>query len=291
MAAQIFCPHAVKSSSKQRTALSMRRVGLIGCGAIGSTIVQMWQERLGSREHLAAVLVKPAQVHATTTRVGRETLVTSDLGKFHACGVDVVIEAAGHDAVAEYAPSLLERGCYVHMLSVGALAADELRYRLEAAAKRGGGRIVLPTGALAGFDGLLSMRAAGLIAVKYTSVKPLSAWRGTSAEEVCRLEDLITPRVVFAGSAKAAAIAFPRNANLASAVALAGIGFERTRVVLVADPEATEISGRIEATSAAGHLDLTLTGASFGANPKTSRITAMSAIASLHDPHDVIGFC
>jgi aspartate dehydrogenase len=71
---------------------------------------------------------------------------------------------------------------------------------------------------------------------------------------------------------------------------LAGIGFDRTRVELVADPHVTEISGRIEAVSAAGSLDLTLTGASFGENPKTSRITAMSAIAALHDPSEVIGF-
>ena len=269
----------------------MRKVGLIGCGAIGGTIVQMWRESLGHREQLVAVLVKPAQIEATTARVGREVLVTSDLGTFQACDLDVVIEAAGHDAVAQYVPSLLDRGCQVYMLSVGALADDELRYRLEAVAKRGGGRIVLPSGGLAGFDGLLSMKAAGLTSVKYTSVKPVDAWRGTSAEETCRLEDLVTPWVVFAGSAKAAAVAFPRNANLASAVALAGIGFERTRVVLVADPRATKISGHIEATSAAGRLDVTLTGASFEDNPKTSRITAMSAIASLHDPEDPVRFC
>ena len=268
----------------------MRRVGLIGCGAIGSTVVEMWPEYIGHREHLAAILVRPRQIHATTTRVGRETVVTSDFAEFHACALDVVIEAAGHEAVAAYAPRLVEGGCHVHMLSSGALADDELRYRLETAAKRGRGRIVIPTGALAGFDGLRSMKAAGLTDVKYTSVKPVSAWRGTSAEDACRLEDLVTRWVLFRGTAKAAAIAFPRNANLASALALAGIVFDRTRVELVADPNATEISGRIEAVSAAGYLDLTLKGASFGGNPKTSRITAMSVIAALHDPLEVIGF-
>jgi aspartate dehydrogenase len=269
----------------------MRNIGLIGCGAIGTAIIEMWPEHLEARERLAAVLVRPQQISSVTARVQKTTRVTASLEEFMASSLDVVIEAAGHGAVLHYAESLLESGCEFHVLSVGALADPSLRSRLEEAAKWGKGRIAIPAGALAGFDGLLSMRAAGLISVKYTSVKPVEAWRGTPAERACRLQDLVGPQVIFEGTASEAAKEFPRNANLAAAVALAGIGFERTRVELIADPRTCENSGRIEAVSTAAKLDLTLVSSSFSENPKTSRITAMSAIAALQARTELICFC
>jgi aspartate dehydrogenase len=152
---------------------------------------------------------------------------------------------------------------------------------LQAAAAQGGGRLIILAGALAGFDGLASLRAAGLDSVTYSSIKPVGAWRGTCADTEGRLDGLMAPTVIFQGSAQAAALAFPRNANLAAAVALAGIGFERTVVELIADPAATVNTGRVLARSHAGVLELALAGEPFGDNPKSSRITAMSAIAML----------
>lgn len=270
---------------------NMRRIGLIGLGAIGATIVEMWAQMLSERERLAAVLVRPAQVDLASQRVGAKTLVTADIGTFLDSDLDIVIEAAGHGAVQQYAERILAEGCELHVLSTGALADRSLRQRLQATAARGPGRIVIPTGALAGFDGLLSMRAAGLLSVKYTSAKPARAWRNTPAERACRLDELEGPAVIFAGTAEEAAREFPRNANLAAAVALAGIGFEKTRVELVADPRITDNVARIEAASAVCKLDLTLTSIAFSENPKTSQITAMSAIAALHDREELIRFC
>jgi len=87
----------------------MRRIGLIGCGAIGAAIVEMWPQHLGSRESLVAVLVRPGQIPVASTRVDRRTLVTADVAAFANCTPDVVIEAAGHAAVAEYGATLLEK--------------------------------------------------------------------------------------------------------------------------------------------------------------------------------------
>jgi aspartate dehydrogenase len=269
----------------------MRRVGLIGFGAIGTTIVDMWARMLSERERLAAVLARRRQIDQATRRVPPNTLVTADVASFLDCDLDVIIEAAGHGAIDEYAERILLEGCELHVLSTGALANKALRQRLQAAAMRGQGRIVIPTGALAGFDGLLSMRTAGLISVKYTSAKPVHAWRNTPAERSCRLDELTGPHVIFAGTAEEAARDFPRNANLAAAVALAGMGFEGTQVELVADPTITDIVARIQAVSVVGQLDLTLTSIAFNENPKTSQITAMSAITALHDREELIRFC
>ena len=126
--------------------------------------------------------------------------------------------------------------------------------------------------------------------MKYTCIKPVEAWRHTAAEEIVDLDTLDSSTSIFCGSARAAARAYPRNANLAAAVAFAGLGLDRTEVELIADPGATEIYARIEAQSATGELDVAVAGAGFSGNPKSSRITAMSAIAALYDRTEAVLF-
>jgi aspartate dehydrogenase len=269
----------------------MRNIGLIGFGTIGAAIVELWPYHLEGRERLSSILVRPAHLQTVADRVRSDTLVTSNVSAFLSSAPDVIVEAAGHSAVSQYGEQLLGKRREVHILSVGALADQSLYNRLSNAAKESGAKIVIPAGALAGFDGLLSLRVAGLHSVKYTSVKPPSAWIGTPAEERLSLHTLIGRHVVFAGSASDASTRFPRNANLAAAVALAGIGFERTEVELVADSNATSNSGRIQAQSSLARLDVCLAGEAFGENPKTSRITALSVISLLHNRSERIGFC
>jgi aspartate dehydrogenase len=268
----------------------MLRIGLIGFGAIGASLAERWSG--AAREHgiLAALLVRPNQVTVARKAVNHDTLVTDDSGAFFNNELDVVVEAAGHAAVRECGCETLERGRDLCVLSAGALADEQLYRRLQAAAKQGRRRVVIPAGALAGFDGLLSLSADGLRYVKYTSTKPPAAWRNTAAEQTVSLDSLTTPSVVFQGSAREAARRFPKNANLAAAVALAGLGFEDTEVELIADPDARENSGHLVAQSTNSRLDVTMSGSGCGDNPKTSRITAMSVVACLRNQIAAIGF-
>jgi aspartate dehydrogenase len=261
----------------------MRKVGLIGFGAIGRAIAEAWPGEIGGLAQLATILVRPGRVEDAAAVLPRRIKVTCDPEVFLAVGHDAVIEAAGHEAVAQYGEAVLTARCELHLLSVGALADAALAGRLEDMARRRGGRVVIPTGALAGFDGLRTLRVAGLRSVRYTSIKPVAAWRMTTADALFDLEGLTAPQVIFTGSAREAARAYPRNANLAAAVALAGLGFEETQVELVADPAATLNTGRIDAVSAAGRLQLSLAGGGFSENPKTSRITAMSVLAAIRE--------
>lgn len=259
----------------------MRNVGLIGLGAIGAAIVERWDSLLAPDLRLAAVLVRASKLGSAAARFPPASAAVDDIDALLAHRPEAVVEAAGHDAVAQYGEAVLAAGADLHLLSVGALACEDLRTRLEAAARRGGARIVIPSGALAGFDGLASLGVGGLRSVKYTSIKPVEAWRDTAADDGTRLEGLTAPRVIFSGSARQAAEAFPKNANLAATVALRGLGFDRTEVELVADPRARVNRGRIEAVSDAGSLDVMLSGAAFSGNPRSSQVTALSAIAAL----------
>ncbi|WP_296615590.1 aspartate dehydrogenase [Sphingomonas sp.] len=267
----------------------MRNIALIGFGAIGASVVDLWPT-LSNRSHLGALLVRPYQLAEARARAPKETFVTDEPDAFLAKDADIVVEAAGHGAVAALGEKVLAQGRDFHILSVGALADPGLRSTLAATAAAHGSRIVVLAGALAGFDGLVSMRAGEIQSVRYISTKPFSAWRGTPAEALLPAAEQGEPVVVFRGSAAQVCRLFPKNANLAAAVAIAGIGFERTEVELVADPTITDNIGHLHATADSGELDVRLVGAGFAANPKSSRITALSVIGALHDLCEPVAF-
>jgi len=110
-----------------------------------------------------------------------------------------------------------------------------------------------------------------------TSSSPRPArWRGTPAERLVDLDHLTAPARFYEGSARAAALDYPQNANVAATVALAGLGFEATRVELVADPGAPGNLHEIEAEGVTGRIAIRLQGKPSASNPKTSALTALS---------------
>jgi aspartate dehydrogenase len=161
-------------------------------------------------------------------------------------------------------------------VSLGALADEALHAALVAAARGAGSRLVLPAGAIGGIDLLRAMATAGIEAVRYTSRKPPAAWRGTPAEGLVDLGAIEGPVAFFEGDARAAARDYPRNANVAATVALAGIGFERTRVRLIADPGASANLHEVSVRSAAANFEMRIEGVPSAANPRTSAATVHS---------------
>ncbi len=268
---------------------AMKRVSIVGYGAIGESVAR---ELLRSPRavSLQSICVRPARLAECRAAMPDYVRVTSDMDEVLAAKPDIVIEAAGHEAVLIAGRPALKQGSDLYVLSVGALADEAVRGQLTEQARVGSSQLMIPCGALAGFDGLLALRERGLKSVHYTSTKPPAAWRGTAIERQHDLDGLTEPLVFFDGNAREAALQFPRNANLAAAVAIAGVGFDATRVRLVADPGASGNTGRLVAEADSTRLDLTLSGSSFGDNPKTSEITSMSVVAALHNAAAVIRF-
>ncbi len=190
-------------------------------------------------------------------------------------------ECASHAAVRSYGPALLRRGVDFIVASIGALADDALHAELLAAAEAGKAQLILPSGAVPGIDALNAALAGGLESVRYTSRKPPGAWKSTPAEQAVDLDGLTEAAVHYAGNARSAARDYPKNANVAATIALAGLGFERTEVRMIADPAVSENIHEIDARGAFGEMHLVIKGKPLARNPKTSSLAAYSAIRAV----------
>jgi aspartate dehydrogenase len=256
-------------------------VALIGAGGIAQDVVVAVREHDGAANvRIVGALVRPGRAVAAQARLPGIIMVET-LDALLARKPSMVAEVAGQSAVAEYGEAVLRQGIDFLIISVGALADPALLARLKAAAEAGGSRILLPAGAIGGIDAVAAMRVAGLTAVKYRSRKPPAAWRGSPAEQVADLDRLTERTVLYRGTAGEAALRFPQNANVAAALALAGLGFDATEVELVADPEAPGNVHEIEAEGAAGRFAIQLQGKPSRSNPKTSALAAMSVARAL----------
>jgi aspartate dehydrogenase len=257
----------------------MTSVGLIGYGGIAQDVVAALRDAGGNAKIIGA-LCRPGRAEKARAALPNIDIVET-LAALLARRPNIVAEVADQQAVAEHGPEVLRRGFDLLVISIGALAEQALLERLKAAAREGATRILLPAGAIGGIDAIAAMRVAGLNSVRYRSRKPPAAWRGSPAEKVTDLDKLTQRTVLYKGTAGEAALLYPQNANVAAAVALAGLGFDATEVELVADPEAPGNVHEIEAEGVAGRFAIQLQGKPSRSNPKTSALAALSVARAL----------
>ena len=248
-------------------------VVLVGYGAIGASVCALLQAE-------PAIAI----THILVTDPARHAAQAPGLpfaAQLGSARPDLLVECAGHSAIAQHVLPALQRGIPCVVVSIGALATPGVAEQLAQAAADGGTTVQLLAGAVGAIDALAAARIGGLDQVHYEGRKPPRAWRGTVAEAACDLAALSQPHCIFDGSAREAARRFPQNANVAATVALAGLGLDATQVALYADPCITDNHHHIHAQGAFGTLDLTLRGKPLQANPKTSALTVYSVVRAV----------
>ena len=254
------------------------KIALAGLGAIGSAVARKLQDgALPGMELVAVAARDPAKARATLNAMSSRVPVMA-LGEL--AGVaDIVVECAPAALLSDIAAPVLRAGKKLVVLSVGALLT---RMELIDLAQRHGGQIIVPTGALLGLDAVAAAAEGTIHSVQMTTRKPIEGLLGAPylVENKIDIEHLKEPLRVFSGSAREAAKGFPANLNVAVALSLAGIGPDRTRLEIWADPTVTRNTHRIVVDSDAARLDMTIENIP-SENPRTGRITALSVIAAL----------
>jgi aspartate dehydrogenase len=258
------------------------RIGIIGGGVIARLFLE--HIRRGDIDDAEVVAIQGRSEASRGKPLAAQfgvPFVTS-LAALIAERPEVVIEAASHDAVREFARPLLQQGIPVIILSGGALCDDALRARLEEAAAAHHALLYLPSGGIGGLDALKAVCAAGADSVEIAVTKPPAAWKGIPYVERMQLDldHLAGPVTLFEGSARAGVPHFPANVNIAAALAMAGIGFDRTRLKVVADPALVYNTHYIEIRGKTGNISLKFESVPFPDNPKTAMLACYSALAA-----------
>ena len=267
--------------------MSVMRVALIGYGGIARTVIQYLPE-LAPDAAVCAVLVRPAYVDAARAEIDGSIAVVESVDELLIHEPDVVAECASQSAVAEFGEAVLAGGCDLMIASVGALSDAKLADRLRLVAADKDVQVFAPAGAVGGMDALSAAKTAGLTRVRYRSRKPPLAWRGSPAEDLYDLDDIVEPVVFYAGTAREAARDYAKNANVAATVALAGLGFEKTQVELCADPSISSNVHDVTVEGTAGIFQFEIAAKPFPDNPKTSMLAAFSVVRALANRASVL---
>jgi aspartate dehydrogenase len=259
------------------------RIGIIGGGVIARLILD--EVRRGSLRDLEVVGL------LGRNSASRGKLLAAEFGVPFAIHLaelldlkpEVVVEAASHDAVREHAAPLLAAGVSVVVLSGGALVDDALREGLERIAAEHRALLCVPSGGIGGLDALKAVCAAGAEEVEIAVTKPPVAWQGIPYVQRLGidLDGLTGPVTLFDGTAREGVPHFPANVNIAAVLALAGIGFDRTRLKVVADPALRFNTHYINIRGRTGTIGIKFESVPSVENPKTAMLACYSALAAL----------
>jgi aspartate dehydrogenase len=261
------------------TAAQPMRVALAGFGNVGQELARRLCAGAIPEVRLTAIAARDldkARAHCARLEPRPLVLPVAELPA-HA---DVIVECATAAALPEIARAALDAGKTLVPVSVGGLAAHP---EILAWVERGG-RIRVATGALPGLDAIRTAAEDEIRSVRLISrIRPESLAR---EDHVRRLGfDFSTPPAealkVFEGTAREAALAFPRHFNVAVTVSLAGIGLDRTLVTMYADPAIAGTVHLVEVDAENIQLRLESRNRPSATNPRTSRAVAPSILAAL----------
>lgn len=260
----------------------LKKVGLLGCGAIGTELALA----IDSGKINAALThiydFDKGKSEALASRLATKPVIVENPHMLSSNPVDIVVEAASQDAVRNHALSILQNKRDLMIMSVGALLDESVLDVLLEACSEFKKNIYLPSGAIAGLDAIKSVKSE-IDSLSITTIKNPRSLKGAKFFETNKvdLDGIRNPVTIFDGNAKEAVVLFPANINVAALLSLAGIGSEKTKVKIVADPNTDKNTHRIEANGKFGKITILVENVPDQNNPKTSRLAILSAIECL----------
>jgi aspartate dehydrogenase len=262
--------------------VGLKRIGLLGCGAIGTEI---------------ALAIDSGKIPATLTHVydfskdasGKlvsklkaKPVITENVGLLAAAPVDLIVEAASQDAVRDNALTVLQNRKDLMIMSVGALLDETILEIIMEGCKDFKKNVYLPSGAIAGLDAVRAVKSE-LDSLTLVTTKSPKALKGAKFFEASKinLDELKEPTIIYEGTAQEAVKLFPANINVAALLSMAGIGSTKTKVRIVADPRTDKNTHDIQAEGKFGKFSIKVENVPSENNPKTSRLAILSAIECL----------
>jgi aspartate dehydrogenase len=265
------------SPRKEQMPRQTLKVGLAGLGAVGLEVARRLEAGIPGLVLTAVAVRDQEKARRNLPGAGDRIPIVAADALAQSC--DVVVEGLPPTAFRGVASSVVEAGKIFMPLSVGQLLEN---WDLVERAKETGARILVPTGALLGLDAVRAVAEGTIHTVTMVTRKPPGGLEGAPylVERGISVKDLKAPLKIFDGTAREGARGFPANVNVAAALSLAGIGPDKTRLEIWADPALTRNTHRIEVDADTARFSMSIEGIP-SANPRTGRIVPLSAIATL----------
>lgn len=262
---------------KKRMFFSNKKIAIIGYGAIAKYV---YNELKFNKIKIDFAICKQGKEDKAKEVFSKEVLTINSIKNFETLP-DLVLDCAGHSALEKFAADFLSNGVDFITLSSGALANDKLYDIINKASKKGGSNFYIASGAIGSLDLLNAANQGNVYKVTYTGRKPPRGWIGSRAENVISLQNVEGEKTHFFGSAREAALLYPKNANVAATIAISGIGFDKTSVKLIADNSINKNIHELEIEGEFGISKSIIEGLPLPDNPRSSLLAAMSMVSEV----------
>ena len=255
----------------------MKKIGLIGCGNIANGIVKAINDKVINFKIVDLFDIKREKAENLFKKIKDKSSlkISEDIDTFLSNKkINLVVECASQKAVKDYAKKIILSKKDFMIMSVGALVDENFFEKIRKLSERNKVKVYLPSGAILGIDGLKAVKFTKINEVILTTTKnPINLGKGKLREKV----------IVFNGNAKEAVKKFPKNINVAALISLTGVGFEKTKVRIVADPNVKENIHEIFVKGNFGEFNIKIKNLPSPENPKTSYLAILSAITTLKE--------
>ncbi len=261
-----------------------KNLGLLGCGALGSIIARGVIEKESKGLKLSGIYEQNEDVLFQIFGEEGKQYFEDDFNALLE-RADIIVEALPPAVAAEFILPVLEKGKTLVLLSVSCLLnypeIDKARYSLP-------GRLVIPSGSVAALDGVKAMNIAGIETSVIRTTKPPKSLEEAPFVKThdINVHGLSKPKLIFEGNVREGAKHFPANVNVAAALSFAGIGPEKTRMEVWADPRIIYNRHTIEVIGKTGHLTMEIENYPDPSKPRSSQLAAYSILAMLGEECD-----
>lgn len=255
------------------------KIGIIGTGNIATYLVEIFNKGKQAEGKVVALFGRNREAGGQLAKQ-YDLEFHTDFQAFLQSSIDIVVEAATVEAAVQYMKQIVENKKNLIVSSIGALKDDAFLQDIRDLAERNGVTIYLPSGAIGGLDLLQSANAiGGLRDVQITTKK---------SPRSLGMESIKEAAVIFEGSAREAIDRFPKNVNVALLLSLAGLGSDKTKVCVIADPGIERNTHCIEAAGDFGEMRMEIDNKPMPSNPKTSYLAALSIVSTIKNKENAV---
>lgn len=260
----------------------LKRIGLLGCGAIGTDIALAIDSGKIPANLTHVFDFSKDAAKKLVAKLKNKPEITENVGLLAAAPLDLIVEAASQDAIRDNALTILQNKKDLMIMSVGALLDESIFDIILEGCQDFKKSVYLPSGAILGLDGIRAVKDE-LESVTLVTTKNPKALKGAKFFETSDIDpDKITkPTTIYDGIAQEAVRLFPANINVAALLSMAGLGSEKTKVRIVADPTTDKNTHEIIAQGKFGKFSIKVENVPSESNPKTSKLAILSAIECL----------